>query len=127
MATVSTPVSAWVATLVAGTSVSANGNITVSMNITGAWEIQFPIRIAFSRTSADPAVQIYRSMDGGVTYDSTPMAGFSIARVAQGVAQASMQLSTGQYLLRVDALVSGGDAISVALLTQLIITAIQNT
>lgn len=123
--TVSTPVSAWVASLMAGNSVSANGSITATIQCTGGWEIQIPIRMAFSRVSSDPVVNVFATMDGGVNYDNVPMASFAITRVANGVAQASLRLPTGQYALQIQVLTSSDNA-TVAILTQLLITAINN-
>lgn len=125
MATVSTPVSAWVASVFPGASTSAGASNTATVNITAGWEIQMPVRCVFSRVSADPQVYVYRSMDGGASFDSVPFASFAITRVATGTGQASVALSTGQYVVRMDAYTSQ-EAVTFQILTQLVITAVSN-
>lgn len=125
MATVvSTPVANWVASLMAGTAVNQSSSLTATVSLTGGWEIQIPVAVQFSNVSADPIINIYPSMDGGATYDTTAMASFSIARVATGKGQASIRLSTGQYALQL--LNSGPNTATFMVLTQLLITAIAN-
>lgn len=125
MATVSTPVAAWVATLLALTGTSQSSNIYVSVSITGGWEIQIPVQVRMSAVSADPVVSILASMDGGANYDTTPLTSFSISRISGGgTVQGSVRLSTGQYLLQMTS--SGPNSQSIAVLTQLVITAISN-
>lgn len=126
MATNSVPVATWVATLLtlANGGVTNSGSLTVTVNVTAGWEIQIPIQCRFSLVSADPVIYIYPSMDGGATYDTTPMTAFAIARIASATAQASIRLSTGQYALQLVA--SGSNSQSFAVLTQMVITAINN-
>lgn len=124
MATNSTPVSAWVATVMAATGVNQSASVTATINITAAWEIQIPVRCQFSNVSADPIINIYSSMDGGAGYDTTPIQSFAIARIASGTGQASIRLTTGQYAIQI--LNSGPNSATVSLVTALAITAINN-
>lgn len=126
MATVSTPVSAWVASILtlANGGVNQSSSITATVNITSGWEIQLPIQCRFSNVSADPVISIFPSMDGGTTYDTTAMTSFSIGRIASATGQASIRLSTGQYAIQM--LNSGPNSASFAILTQLVVTSIQN-
>ena len=126
MATVSTPVSAWVASILtlANGGVNQSASITATVNITAGWEIQLPVQCRFSNVSADPIISIFPSMDGGTTYDTTAMTSFSVARIASATGQASIRLSTGQYAVQM--LNSGPNSASMAILTQLIVTSIQN-
>ena len=125
MATVSTPLATWVATLLALTGGNISTNTYVSVNITAGWEIQIPVQIRMSAVSADPVISVLPSMDGGASYDTTPFVSFSVARISGGgTRQASIRLSTGQYLLQITT--SGPNSQSVAVLSQLVITAINN-
>lgn len=124
MATVSTPVATWVATIMAGTAVNQSSSLTATLNITAGLEVYVPVAVQFSNVSADPVVFIYRSMDGGTTYDTTSMGSFSIGKIATGKGQASIVLATGQYALQL--LNSGPNTATIMVLTQLVITAINN-
>ena len=126
MATVSTPVSAWVASLLTSTGVNQSSSLYVSISITAGWEVQVPIQVQVSSVSADPIVNIYASMDGGANYETQPFTSFSLARNtnAPRITKGSIRLSTGQYLIQMQA--SGYDSQSFAVLSQLTITAILN-
>lgn len=124
MPTVSTPVSTWVSSIMAGTAVNQSSSLTVTVNITAGWEVQLPVRVQFSNVSADPVISIYPSMDGGANYDVTAMTSFSVGRVSTGAGQASIRLSTGQYAVQL--LNSGPNTATFMVVTQLVITAINN-
>jgi len=124
MATNSIPVSAWVATIMDGTAVNQSASLTITVNITAGWEVQLPIKVRFSNVSADPLIAIYPSMDGGTNYDTTAMSTFSVSRVAAGTGQASIRLSTGQYVIQL--LNSGPNTATFIVPTQLVITAVNN-
>jgi hypothetical protein len=126
MATVSTPVSAWVAALLTSTGVNISSSLYVSVSITAGWEIQLPIQVQVSSVSADPIVNIYPSMDGGANYDTQPMTSFALARntAAPRITKGSIRLSTGQYLIQM--LASGYDSQSFAVNTAVVITSILN-
>ena len=124
MAVISTPLIAWVASLQALTGIQYSASLYFSVNLTAGLEIQLPIQVRFSLVSADPLVNVYRSMDGGATYDVNPLLSFSILRLASRTVQQSLALPTGQYLLQVQH--SGSNSASVGLLTAAVITAITN-
>ena len=125
MATVSTPISAWVASLLTLTGTNQSTNTYVSISITAGWEVQIPVQVRMSDVSADPVVEILPTMDGGANYDTSAFTSFSIARISGGGTRAgSIRLSTGQYLIKI--ISSGPNSQSVAVLTQLVITAINN-
>lgn len=124
MATISTPIAAWVASILTATGTAQSSSIYVTVSITGGWELQVPVQVLQSTVSADHVVNIYPTMDGGATYDQTPFTSFSVARLASGTSQGSIRLSTGQYLMQI--LVAGPSSQRVAVLTQLVITAINN-
>jgi hypothetical protein len=99
----SRPVSTWVAQLLALSGIAQSASLTVTVNITGAWEAQIPIIFSHAASqSADPTVNVYASMDGGATYDSNPFTQFSLARTPTGAGsrQQSLRLSTGQYAIQ---------------------------
>lgn len=124
MPTNSTPVTAWVASIMTATGVNQSSSLTVTVNITSGWEIQLPIQVQFSNVSADPVISVYPTMDGGANYDTTAMATFSVARIGSGTGRASIRLPVGQYAIQI--LNSGPNSASVAVLTQAVITAINN-
>ena len=80
--------------------------------------------VQFSNVSADPVISIYPSMDGGANYDTTAMTSYSVGRIATGKGQASIRLSTGQYAIQL--LNPGPNTATFMVLTQLVISAIQN-
>ena len=125
MATVSTPVMAWVASIMTGTGANQSSNVTATIQITAGWEFQLPVQCQFSAVSADPVILIYPSMDGGTTYDTTAMTSFSIARISGGgLGQASIRLSTGQYAIQMQT--SGPNSQTFKILTAAVVTAISN-
>lgn len=126
MSTVSTPVIAWnAALLAAATGVNQSSSLTVTVNITGNWEIQIPIKIQFSNVSADAVINAYPSSDGGANYDSNPAFSISIARASGGgLKQTSIKLPVGQYALQL--LNSGPNSATFQALTAMLVTAIQN-
>jgi hypothetical protein len=100
MATTSTPVIAWIASLMTNiTSTSVSGSLTATANITQGWEIQIPVKVGWiSGISADAVINAYPSNDGGATYDSNPAFSISIARPGGGgIRQTSIRLPVGQY------------------------------
>lgn len=125
MPTVSTPVSVWVASILTSTGTNQSSSIYATVNITAGWEIQIPIQVIMSAVSSDPVVNILPSMDGGANYDTSAFQSFSIARITGGgTVQGSIRLSTGQYLIQMTS--SGPNSQSFALLTQLVLTSINN-
>lgn len=121
---VSTPVLAWQASLLGSTGVGISSSLTVTVNITGNWEIQVPVQIQFSNVSADAVINAYPSNDGGATYDSNPAFSISIARAAGASRRTSIRLPVGQYALQL--LNSGPSSASFQVLTAMIVTAISN-
>lgn len=127
MATVvSTPVITWTASLIAAaTGANQSSSLTTTVNITNNWEIQIPIKVQFSNVSADAVINAYPSNDGGAAFDSNPAFSISVARVPGGGArQTSVRLPVGQYALQL--LNSGPSSASFQVLTQMVVTAIQN-
>lgn len=120
----STPVIAGQAALLAGTGVNLSSSLTVTVNITGAWEIQVPVSIRYSNVSADAVVNAYPSNDGGATYDSNPAFSISIARTAGATRQTSIRLPVGQYALQL--LNSGPNSATFTVNTSMVVTAILN-
>lgn len=126
MATTSTPVLAWTASLIsASTGANQSTSLTTTVNITNNWEIQVPIKVQFSNVSADAVINAYPSDDGGAAYDSNPAFSISVARASGGgLRQTSIRLPVGQYALQL--LASGPSSQSFQVLTQMIVTAIAN-
>jgi len=126
LATTSTPVLAWTASLI-GSSTGANqsASLTTTVNITQGWEIQIPVKVQFSNVSADAVINAYPSNDGGNAFDGNPAFSISVARVSGGGAtQTSIRLPVGQYALQL--LNSGPSSATFQVLTQMVITAIVN-
>lgn len=124
MATVSTPVIAWTASIMVGTAVNQSSSLTATVAITAGFELQLPVAVQFSNVSADPVISVYPSMDGGASYDTTPMTSFSVGRIATAKGQASIRLSTGQYAIQL--LNSGPNTATMMVLTAAVVTAINN-
>lgn len=126
MATVSTPVLGWTASLIsAATGTNQSSSLTTTVSITNNWEVQIPVKVQFSNVSADAVINAYPSNDGGAAYDSNPAFSISIARVSGGgVAQTSVRLPVGQYALQL--LNSGPSSATFQVLTQMVVTAILN-
>lgn len=124
MAVISTPLIAWVASLQALTGIQYSASLYFSVNLTAGFEITLPIQVRFSLVSADPIVNVYRSLDGGANYDVNPFLSFAIQRLASRTVQQSIAIPTGQYLLQVQH--SGSNSASVGILTGAVITAINN-
>lgn len=126
MATVSTPVLAWTASLVAAaTGANQSTSLTTTVNITNNWEVQVPIKIQFSNVSADAVINAYPSNDGGAAFDSNPAFSISVARATGGgLRQTSIRLPVGQYALQL--LNSGPSSATFQVLTAMVVTSIQN-
>lgn len=123
--TVSTPVLAWIASLLgSATGVNQSSSLTATVNITGAWEIQVPIKIQYSAVSADATVSAYPSNDGGANYDSNPAYSISLVRATGATKQASIRLPAGQWALQL--LNSGPNSATFQVLTAQVVTAVNN-
>lgn len=128
MATVSNPVKAWVATLNSGGFVShgtgAGRGLTVTVNITQQWEVQVPLGVRYgSNVSLATAVNVYPSNDGGATFDTVALTGFTIPTVASTNQIASIRLTTGMYVIQ---MLASSPSTTFYVLTQEQITAINN-
>jgi len=118
---IATPVITWIAALNTGTAVG-NASITVTLNITQAWEVQVPFEATFGASvSLDPAVNIYPSSDGGASYDTLPVTSFAITRLASGKHMTSLRLTTGQYAIEMR---NSGPSATFAVETAMVLTAI---
>lgn len=123
--TTSTPVIAWTAALLTSAGgVNQSSSLTVTVNITGAWEVQVPVSIQYSNVSADAVINAYPSNDGGATYDSNPAFSISIARAASSVRRTSIRLPVGQWALQL--LNSGPNSATFSVLTAMVVTSILN-
>lgn len=126
MATVSTPVITWTASLISSaTGANQSSALTTTVNITNNWEVQVPVKVQFSNVSADAVINAYPSNDGGATFDSNPAFSISVARVSGGgTRQTSIRLPVGQYALSL--LNSGPNSSTFQVLTAMVVTAISN-
>ncbi len=129
-AVVSTPVMAYVASIEAGRALPQTGTLTFAVNIPTAWQIVLPIKTVSPNTannSSGPLIFVFRSADGGTTYDNIPLQSFGFARPTAALTQnLSIKLEAGNYLVCV--VMGGGVAStwSVQVLTQQVLTAINN-
>ncbi len=101
--------------------------MTFTVNITQAWQVKVPINVLFpTNVSAGPQFNVYRSMDGGVAFDTVPLQPYGLPRQSGGNQRASIKMETGQYAVQV--LVGGGSTATwtVQVLTQEITTAVVN-
>ena len=127
MSTVSVPVATWVASIMTASGATQSTSLYITVNNTAGWEIQVPIRVQNSTVSNDHVVSVYALMDGTAAgnYDTTPFASINIARAGSQSTQASIRLSTGQYLVRV--LIAGPSSQSISILTQMVIAQVLNS
>ena len=118
---VATAIKAWVATLNAGGFISHGQSLTVTVNLTAGWEIQIPLGARYgTNVSLASAVFAYPSNDGGVTFDTEPIAAASIPAIASVNKVASLRLTTGQYAIQIQ---SSSPSTTFFVLTQEVITA----
>ena len=97
---VSTVVKTWVASLNAGGFISHGQSKTCTFNMTAGWEGQIPLGVRYgSNVSLATLVQVYPSNDGGATFDTEPLAAFTIPTTASVNKIASIRLTTGQYAI----------------------------
>ena len=124
---VSIPCITWAATLQAGIGINQSSNFTFTVHITQAWQTVVPVIVRFpTNVSAGPQISVYRSTDGGATFDTIALQPMSFARQSGGFAQGSIKLETGQYAIQV--LSGGGSSATwtIQVLTQQVLTGILN-
>jgi hypothetical protein len=107
------PIPVFVSTFVAGLGVAQSGFATFSFSMSSGWEAWVEVKMTIPGTtsiSAGAEVTIYRSVDGGVTYetDGTPAGVFKKPTVASQVQKKDVCFGPGQYLVSV--MVGGGAA-----------------
>jgi hypothetical protein len=128
MPSVSTPVMAYLASINAGAALAQTGTLTFAVNIPNAWQILLPVIFKAPNTaniSAGPLIYVFRSTDGGTTYDTVPLQSIGLLRPTAALQQQfSMKLEAGNYL--VCAVAGGGVAATwtAQVLTSQILTAI---
>ena len=109
MATVvSTPQLAYRAAPIGGTAMGQSANLSIATS-TGAWEMRIPfigVQPNTANISAGWEIYVYRSTDGGATFETIPTAGMSIARNPNVSERKTLRLDTGYWALRV---ISGGN------------------
>lgn len=108
-----TPFQAFVATYVGGMGVAQSGFATFSFANTAGFECHVPIVITHPGTnllSAGPEVTVYRTTDGGATWETVGRLDTVFPRptTASQVQRQDAQLGTGQFLVSVQ--VGGGQA-----------------
>lgn len=109
------PYQAFVGTYVGGAGVAQSGFVTFSFANTAGFDAYIPIVMNCPGTtsiSAGAEVTVYRSTDGGVTWETSPdgtlAAVFSRPTTASQTQRKDIYLSTGQFLIQV--MVGGGSA-----------------
>jgi hypothetical protein len=127
---VATPVQAYVASAEAGRALPQTGTLTFQVNCPTEWQRVVPILTRAPNTannSAGPLIYVFRSADGGTTYDNIPLQSLGFARPTAAQQQSiTLKLEAGNYLVCV---VMGGGVAStwtVQSLTQQSLTAILN-
>lgn len=131
MATVvATPVMAYVATIEGGKALPQTGTYTFNINIPTSWQMVLPITVKAPNTannSSGPLIFVFRSADGGTTFDTVALQSFGLARPAANLQQSlSFKLEAGNYNICV--VMGGGQATTwtIQVLTQQVLTAIIN-
>ncbi len=125
---VSIPVVTYVQALLALASggLAQSASLTLTVALTQGWEIRVPVQFSHvGSISADPIVNVYRSFDGGVNYESQPFQQVALWRVTGGGSRTSvLALPTGQYYLQLTN--AGPHSACFGVLTQEVITALQH-
>ena len=124
---VANPILTWGATIQAGIGIGQSSSYTFTIHLTQAWQVVCPIIVRFpTNVSAGPQISVYRSLDGGNTFDTVAIAPLGLARQSGTFQQVSLKLETGQYAVQV--LSGGGSSATwtIQVLTQQYLTAVQN-
>lgn len=124
-ATNANPILTWGSTIQAGVGIGQSSSFTFTIHLTQAWQVVCPVIVRFpTNVSAGPQINVYRSMDGGATFDTIAIQPLGISRQSGGSQQMSLKLETGQYAVQV--LSGGGSSATwtVQVLTQQFLTSI---
>jgi len=116
------PVLAYVATILAGSSVAQSSFATVTLNFPNAWEIRVPFRVQQSQVSNDPMVFFYRSYDGGSNFESQPTITMAIPNTASGFTVKGISVPGGIYAVKIGT--SGPSTQTYAVQTIEVVTAV---
>ena len=108
-----TPVVAYVGTYVGGAGAAQSGNVTFTFYNSQGFDAWMPVKITCPGTtsiSAGAEVTVYRSTDGGTTWETQGLVGtvFQKPTVASQVQVADVWVTTGVFLVSVQ--VGGGSA-----------------
>lgn len=123
----STNLMTWVTAPYAGGFLSRGQTKTVALNITQGWEAQVMAGVVFGTSVSNAQdVSVYRSTDGGANYESVPLYAFSISQNPAATDRVSFNLSTGQYILGIEADLST-NSLTVFFPTYAVITSIESS
>lgn len=105
------PYQAFVGTYVGGAGVAQSGFVTFSFANTAGFDCYVPIKITCPGTttlSAGAEVMLYRSADGGITWETEGVLGTAFPRptVATETRRRMLYMNTGQFLISIQ--VGGG-------------------
>ena len=126
MATVATPIICYVTTALSSIALNQSSNATVTCDFRTCIEAGVPFTFGCTTVSADPTVDVYRSVDGTAGgFDSIPFDSFSIARTANANVKMSRTYPHGLYAFKFTS--SGPNTQTFAILTQEVVTGILQT
>jgi hypothetical protein len=111
MATISTPVRAYLASPVGGTAMGQSASLTVDISVSG-YEANVPflgIQPNTTSLSAGWECYAYRSADAGATYETVASVPMSFARSPNTLDRKPLRVEGGYWLLRIQ---SGGGVAS---------------
>lgn len=126
------PVQCYVAALmgVTGSATGQSAHISLTFQITGQWQIEWPIVACQPNTanlSSGPEVRIYKSFDGGASYSTLPVPTYSIPKRQAGRDILAVgPLTTGTYVMQLTSGYGVASTWSWAVNTAVCITAILN-
>jgi|SRR6185436_1869185 len=130
MATISVPQHAFTgAVLLSGTVLPKSADLTIPVSFLG-FEINFEVKGLQPNTTANSAgweANVYRSTDGGGTYETVPSYSRVIARNPAATDQVSITIPGGQWLLRLTSAGSCTTTWSFLVGTADILTGVLNT
>lgn len=129
MATYSEPQTVYLSTLLAGTVLPKSSDMTVLVSVDG-WEGNFRVEGVQPNTanvSAGWEVNVYRSVDNGTSYETTPSYGFSIARNPNVKESRAITLpQPGVYAIRITSAGSAAATWSFTIPTWNVVTNVAN-
>lgn len=93
---------AYMSALHAPAPIAGSSYVTVTINNVTAEELRVPFYfVQAANVSAGPSVEVFRSTDGGVNFDTIASPVFSVTRASGSVSQKTLVLDGGIYAFKI--------------------------